>query len=193
MSESSTAGFIEALKAVADTLAAIPSPSMVIGGVAVIARGVPRSTIDIDVTVRVDQIGLEALARACAAHDIEARIPDALAFAGANQVYLAVHRPSGVPVDISLAWLPFEHEALEHSTVATLGSVEIRVPRPEDLLVYKLVASRPRDVDDAEQLLLLHGRTMDLVRVRRVLSDFCETLEDESRMATLDRLLERAS
>lgn len=165
---------------------------MVIGGVAVIACGVPRSTIDIDATVRVDTMDLEALAIACSTHGLEPRIVDALAFAGTNQVYLAVHRPSGVPVDISLAWLPFEHEAIEHSTLASYGLVVIRIPRPEDLLIYKLVASRPRDVDDAEQLLLLHGRTMDLVRVRRVLGDFCETLEDESRMATFDRLLQRA-
>jgi hypothetical protein len=190
---STTPGFIEALKAVADMLAALPSPSMVIGGVAVIACGVPRSTVDIDATVRIEAMDLKALARACTTHGLEPRIPDAVAFANRNQVYLAVHRPSGVPVDISLAWLPFEYEAIEQSTVATYGSVAIRIPRPEDLLIYKLVASRPRDVDDAEQLLLVHRGTMNLDRVRSVLMEFCEALDDQSRMTTLEQLLHRTS
>ncbi len=98
-----------------------------------------------------------------------------------------------VPVDISLAWLPFEHEALEHSTAATYGSVAIRLPRPEDLLDFKLVASRPRDVDDAEQLLLVHRETMNLTGSRSVLTEFCEALEDESRMTTFEQLLHRSS
>jgi hypothetical protein len=190
---STTPGFIEALKSVADMLAALPSPSMVIGGVAVIACGVPRSTVDIDATVQLDEMDLEGLAGACAMHGLEPRVPDALAFAGRSQVYLTVHGPSGVAVDISLAWLPFEHEALEHSTAATYGSVAIRIPRPEDLLIYKLVASRPRDVDDAEQLLLVHRETMNLDRVRSVLTEFCEALEDESRMTTFEQLLHRSS
>ncbi len=44
-------GFLEALQALTDALGELPAPAMVIGGVAVIARGVPRSTVDIDATV----------------------------------------------------------------------------------------------------------------------------------------------
>ena len=50
------------------------------------------------------------------------------------------------------------------------AGVEIRVPRAEDLLIYKLVALRARDVDDAEGLLLLHGTTMNLGRVRETVT-----------------------
>lgn len=41
----------EAVRAVAEALSAIDAPGMIIGGIAVIARGVPRLTRDVDVTV----------------------------------------------------------------------------------------------------------------------------------------------
>ncbi|MCH8808020.1 MAG: hypothetical protein IH986_18290 [Planctomycetes bacterium] len=44
-------GFLEALQALTDALGELPAPAMVIGGVAVIARGIPCSTVDIDATV----------------------------------------------------------------------------------------------------------------------------------------------
>ena len=41
----------EALRAVAAALDDLAAPSMIIGGIAVIAAGVPRQTIDVDATV----------------------------------------------------------------------------------------------------------------------------------------------
>ena len=175
-------GFLEALHALTDALGELPAPAMVIGGVAVIARGVPRSTVDIDAAVLADVLDLEHLVETCTAHDIGPRIPDAINFARSHQVYLAVHNPSAVPIDISLAWLPFEREALERSTTVEFESVRIRVPVPEDLLIYKLVAARSRDLDDAEQLLLLYGRTMDLGRARRVIRELARSSSGQSRV-----------
>jgi hypothetical protein len=52
-----------------------------------------------------------------------------------------------------------------------------------------MVAARPRDLEDVENLLLVHGRTMDLRRVRAVVADFAAVLEDQERPAALERLL----
>jgi hypothetical protein len=191
MTHAQAQGFLDAVRSLADTFAELAAPAMVIGGVAVIARGVPRSTVDIDATVLIESVDLDRLAAVCAANRIVPRVPDALGFARAHQVYLATHQPSGVPIDITLASLPFEREALTRSTLAEYGDVRIQIAEPEDLLIYKLVASRPRDIDDAEQLLLLYGRTMDLARARRVLQQFADALEDDARLAMLDQLLLR--
>jgi hypothetical protein len=43
--------FAGALRALANALNEIPALSMIIGGIAVIAAGVPRETIDIDATI----------------------------------------------------------------------------------------------------------------------------------------------
>ena len=47
---------------------------MIIGGIAVIARGVPRQTIDIDATVAAADLDLEQLLSTLAAHRITPRI-----------------------------------------------------------------------------------------------------------------------
>lgn len=162
---------------------------MIIGGVAVIALGVPRLTVDIDATVAASAPNLERLVSILRQHAIVARMPDAEAFARARQVYLAKHEPSGIPIDISLAWLSFEEQALRASNVVDYAGIRIRVPRVEDLVVYKLIASRPQDIDDAEGLLTLHGSTMDIAHVRQAVAEFARVLEDEERPRTLERLL----
>ena len=64
------------------------------------------------------------------------------------------------------------------------------MPRPEDLLIYKLVACRPLDVEDAEGL-LLYSREMDLDRVRGLIRQFSEVLDDPRHIETLERLLRK--
>lgn len=170
----------------------VGAPWMCIGGVAVTAHGVARTTVDIDATVlaaAVDPARIVAEGAACA---IVPRIDDAVGFARRHQVLLLRHAPSAVPLDVSLAWLPFEEEAIGAAQEIDYAGVAIRVPRPEDLVIYKIVASRPRDVDDAEKLLLLHGSTADVARMRRIVGEFCEVLEDRARERTLAELLRRA-
>lgn len=187
-----TPGFLDALAAVQRGLDALGAPSMIIGGVAVIALGVPRLTVDIDATVEAASIEVERLSQALAGQAIVPRMPEARAFARERQVYLAVHEASGIPVDVSLAWLPFEADALRASRSIDFAGVRIRIPRPEDLLIYKLIASRARDLDDAEGLLLLHGATMDLPRIRTTVKQFADVLEDAERTKALETLIAKA-
>jgi hypothetical protein len=184
--------FLGALQALRDGLAEINRPWMVIGGVAVIASGVPRFTADIDATLSAREESPERIVEAFQTHGILPRIADAVAFARDRHVLLLRHEPSGIPLDISLAWLPFEEDAIRASRPSDYGGVAIHLPRPEDLIIYKLVASRPRDLDDVAKLLALYGRRLDLDRVRRVVGEFADALEDSERPATLARLLQQA-
>jgi hypothetical protein len=129
---------------------------MVIGGIAVIARGVRRFTSDIDATVRGDAISIERLLDTLAPHEISPRIDDAISFARANLVLLLRHEPTGVDLDVSLAWSAFEHEALCSSTVADFGRVRVPMCSPADLVVLKAIAGRPKDLEDLEALLVLY-------------------------------------
>ncbi len=90
-----------------------------------------------------------------------------------------------------LAWLPFEEEAIARAEELDVAGVKARVARPEDLVICKMVASRPRDLDDVENLLIVHGRTMDLRRVKSVVGKLAALLDDDERPAALDRLLEK--
>jgi len=182
----------QALHAVARALAALPIPGMIIGGIAVIARGVPRLTRDVDATVAVGALGISELLDHLHRHDLEPRIDDAIGFATANQVLLLRHAPSGIDIDLSLAWLPFELDALAAAETVDIGGVSVRVARPEDLVVYKAVAFRPQDQQDIERLLTLHASEIDLDRVRRIVQEFADALDEPERPEELQRIIQRA-
>lgn len=164
---------------------------MIIGGVAVIAHGVPRFTADVDATVTAPQEPLERIFGVFAQHRIVPRIDGALAFARDRQILLLRHEPSAVDLDVSLAWLPFELDAIGRREVIDYAGVSIRVPRPDDLVIYKLVAARPRDLDDVERLLLLYGASLDLPRIVATVREFADVLEDTGRLDALERLLKK--
>lgn len=160
---------------------------MVIGGAAVIAHGIPRFTADIDATILADDP--QELMAAFQREGIVGRVPDVISFARKNRVLLLEHEASQIPIDLTLAALPFEAEALSHREVVRFGRIDVPVPRVEDLVIYKLVAARPRDLDDIERLLELHRAVVDLGRVRRIVREFALALEDTSRLEALEKLL----
>jgi predicted nucleotidyltransferase len=165
---------------------------MVIGGIAVILNGVPRATRDVDATVDASSMPIEDVLEHFASFGIRGRISDVADFARVSQVLLLRHEGSGVDVDLSLAWLPFELEALEASSVVVRRGLRARIARPEDLIIYKSVAWRPQDQQDIERLLALHMADIDLERVRLTVAALSEAIEQPGRLAELEELVLRA-
>jgi hypothetical protein len=169
-------------QALADLTAALEAtgvPWMVIGGIALIARGVRRFTTDIDAAVRGDEVAIPSLLAKLARRRIVPRIGDAERFAKQNLVLLLEHAPSGVELDVSLAWTEFEHEAIASAKVASFGAVKAPMARPEDLIVFKAIAGRGKDIEDATALLVLYPK-LDLARIRdrvRQLADLADAPE----------------
>lgn len=121
----------EALEALTKALTECGAPWAVIGGIAVIARGVRRFTTDIDAAVRGDVVTVDSLLPLLAKFSILPRIADAVAFAEANLVLLLRHQPTGVDLDVSFAWSAFEHVALATSTMASFGRCKPRCAHPK--------------------------------------------------------------
>jgi hypothetical protein len=183
---------VTAARALQGALDQLAPRSMIIGGIAVIAQGVPRTTADVDATLELPSTdAAEALILAFQEHGIEARIGDAAAFARRSQVFLMRHRETGIPLDLSMAWLPFEQQAIDCRQTVDFAGITLQVARAEDLVIYKMVAARPRDLEDAKALLALHRDAIDVTRVGRVLAEFDQALEDGDRVAKLDALLAR--
>jgi hypothetical protein len=180
-----------ALRDLAASLDALGQPAMIIGGIAVIARGVPRQTVDIDATVAAADLDLEHVMATLATHQITPRIADALDFARARQVLLLRHVPSGTPLEVSLAWLPFEMDALARATVVDFGGVRIRVATAEDLIVLKAVAWRDRDRGDIERLLLLYRTEVNFARVRALIGEFGAAIDEPERLDEFNALVRR--
>lgn len=182
---------VNGLRAMVAALEALRRPAMIIGGIAVIARGVPRQTIDIDATIAAADMDLDVLVQTLALHQIVPRIDNAVAFARERQVLLLRHQPTGTPLELSLAWLPFELEALGRATLVDFGGVAARVATAEDLIVLKAIAWRDRDRGDIERLLLLHSAEVDLNRIRALVGEFAEAIEEPERVDQFNALVRR--
>ena len=182
----------DALRALVAGLNAAGRPSMIIGGIAVIARGVMRLTRDIDATIAGGGTDLEALLAVLQQQGIVPRIEDAVRFAERTHVLLLRHGPSGIDVDLSLAWLPFELDAIAASDVLSIHGARVPVARAEDLVIYKIAAWRPQDQQDVERLVALHGEGMNLERVRAFARDLAAMLEDSHRVEEVEKVLTRS-
>lgn len=176
---------LDLLRRVVQACELVTVPYAVIGAVARNAWAPPRATTDIDLAVAVDAASYEALIAALAARAITVkRIVSSDPAAVVPDVALLEGPPGPVRrVDFLIAKTAFEHEAIQHSVEADIG-LRCRVVRPEHLIVYKLIAGRPRDLDDATEVLrtrALAGQPVDRAAVQR----WCAEWGVEERWARL--------
>lgn len=145
-------------------------------------------TTDIDAVIAGDAMPAGKLLRHLKKHGIVPRIPDAEAFARKNLVLLTRHSASGVDLDISLAWTRFELEALEGSSNVRFGRVSAPMASAEDLITFKAIAARPKDIDDARALLITNP-TVDVKRVRRIVGQLAGLADEPSLVEGLEEIL----
>jgi len=184
--------FRAAIQALSNACSAVNVQWMLIGGMAVIARGAPRTTEDVDATVFAPGLDVDRFLAACQVHRIAPRRPDVREMALQAHILLLQHTDSGVELDVSLAWLGFEQEAIGRAQPVDFGrGQQVPVVRVDDLIVYKAVAWRDVDRKDIERLLLRHAKTVDLVTVRAQVKAFAEWIEAPERLEQFDALVAR--
>ncbi|MGH9845771.1 MAG: nucleotidyltransferase, partial [Blastocatellia bacterium] len=133
---------------------------------------------------------LEALVPTGEAYGLTPRMTDAIEFTRTRRVLLLEHSPTGVAVDISCGALPFESEMMARARSLKIGTLEFKVAAPEDLIVMKAVAHRPKDIADIEAILNIQAN-LDFESIRFWVSQFAEALEMPEMMETLEKLLNR--
>ncbi len=140
------------------------------GAQAVQVWGTPRLSADVDVTVRLPS-GEDAASLVTALRDagFDLRVADADDFVARTRVLPFVHRPSRIPVDVVLAGPGPEEEFIARARRVSLAGVSVPVLSPEDLVVTKILAGRPKDLEDVRGILREQGDAFDLTRVRELL------------------------
>jgi predicted nucleotidyltransferase len=161
---------------------------VVIGGVAASLWGRPRLTRDVDVLVLLEEGRWGEFLAAGAGHGFLPRRADALAFALETRVLLMRHGESGIDLDLVFGSLPFEKEAVIRAKWVDLGGVAIPLSSPEDLIIMKAVAHRPRDLEDIAAILAAQPG-LNVRRVRRWLREFSGALEMPEILNDLEALL----
>jgi hypothetical protein len=121
---------------------------VIIGGIAVGFLGKPRFTADIDAVFLLSTRDISQFLELAQAENIFPRIQNAEDFARKNRILLLKHSPTETDIDISLGILPFEQEMVERGSTKSFADLSIRLPTPEDLIIMKAVAHRPKDMED---------------------------------------------
>lgn len=149
---------------------------VIIGGVASGLLGKPRFTVDLDAMFLASTKDIPHILELARAEGIEPRMDSVEEFAKKSRVLLMRHIPSGANIDISLGVLPFEEEVVERSIVHQTGTLFIRLPTPEDLIILKAVAHRPKDLEDIRTI-ADSSSALDLKRIEYWVKSFGEVLE----------------
>jgi predicted nucleotidyltransferase len=170
--------FKDLIKKIAAELARRRIPYMIIGGQAVLLYGEPRLTKDIDITLGLGVEALPKIKAAAKAVGLRIQTDDADTFVKETMVLPTAEKRTGIRVDFIFSFSPFERQAVERAKVVKFDRTQVRFASLEDLVIHKIVAGRPRDIEDVKAV-LFKNPGCDQPYVRRWLSDFDATMEEK--------------
>jgi hypothetical protein len=159
------------------------------GAQAVISHGIPRLSADVDVTLQLNPDDTAPFVRDMndAGFDLAVDDPD---FVSRTRVLPFIHRATAMPLDVVLAGSGLEEEFLERAVITDVGGVAVPLISVEDLIVAKILAGRPKDIEDARGLWRAHGRDLDSARIRRILRLLEEALSQSDLLPLFDSMAE---
>lgn len=161
--------FQELLARLASEFEARRLPYMVIGGQAVLVHGEPRLTRDIDITLGASADEVDAVLDAAQKVGLKPLIENPREFVRDTWVLPCADTHSGIRVDLMFSFTEYERQAMDRAVRVTIGGSDVRIATAEDLVVLKILAGRPRDLEDARTVLLKNPK-LDRDYVTRCLS-----------------------
>lgn len=158
----------DVLAAIAAAMKESSSRWYLFGAQAATLWGRPRLTADVDVTVSIPPGRRDDFLKAMKGHAFHLRFDDA-EFVDRTRVFPFVHERSGIPVDIVLAGPGLEEEFLDRAINVQIEGMIVPVISPEDLIVTKILAGRPKDIEDVRGVLRERAASLDVSRIRETL------------------------
>lgn len=181
---------IEPLIALQHLLDRFGEKGVIIGGIATGFLGKPRFTVDLDAMFLASTKDIPHILELAKAVGIEPRTDKVEEFAKKSRVLLMRHTASGVNIDISLGILPFEEEVIERSVAHKMETVSVRLPTPEDLIIMKAIAHRPKDLEDIRTV-VDNNPNLDNDRIEYWVKSFAEVLEMPDLWKQIEAILKR--
>jgi hypothetical protein len=153
------------------------------GAIAYNYYGPPRLTRDVDVLVHAPDVKVPSiladLAAAGCTHGSRTPRPIELRAVLADlrgKAHMTVFQVHKIRTEVFVPWHPYHHRVLERSPERELEGRRIRIHSPEDLIVFKKIFDRPKDIGDIKAILLAQKGRLDLGRIK---SDAKVLLTDE--------------
>lgn len=136
-------------------------PFMLIGGQAVLLHGRPRLTEDVDLTLGADPGSLPTLLEVCRELDLSP-LPDDVEGFVRDTFVLPAAGPEDLPrTDFIFSTTSYERQAIARAVKVELAGARVPFASAEDLILHKLFAGRPRDIEDVRGVLRRKGHALD--------------------------------
>jgi hypothetical protein len=156
------------------------------GAQAAIIWGSPRLSADVDVTVVLGREGLSGYIDTMREHGFDVVFGDR-DFIARTRVIPFVHRASRMPLDIVLSGPGLEEEFLRRALAVDVAGTMIPVISPEDLIVTKILAGRPKDIEDIRGVIQERKTSLDVARIRAVLRLLEQALTQSDLLPVFER------
>lgn len=157
------------LAALAEVLGSLGAGWYLFGAQAALVWGRPRLTADVDVTVRLGSDDPDRFVFALGERGFQLRVDPRDDFVRRTRVLPFVFTPNGLPLDVVLAGPGLEELFLSRAVPVRVGQVTVPVISAEDLIVTKVLAGRPRDLEDVRGVLLERLERLDVATIRATL------------------------
>lgn len=162
-------------------------PYMIIGGQAVLLYGEPRLTKDIDITLGVGPEYLDKLLLISKELGLKVLVNNVQEFVNQTFVLPVLEVESGFRVDFIFSDSIYEKTALKRVSYVKIGKSTVRFTSVEDLIIHKIIAGRPRDIEDIKNVILINQQ-FDKDYVIKWLNNFDKEL-DKSYVTQFEELL----
>lgn len=127
----------------------------VIGGLCVLVHGEMRMTEDVDLVIAAEPDEAVTLLDGLDETAFQPLLgSEAAAFVYQAYMLPLHHVPTGIIVDVAVGSMGFERQVINRAATTNLGTLRVPVATAEDLILMKLVAARPRDLEDVENIVL---------------------------------------
>ena len=153
----------QALHSIASVLAQRGIPYAVMGGLAVRVYAIPRFTNDVDLTISLDREELPSLFDSL--QSVGCEIPSPFREGWLDSVaglplFKAEFYETGrsIEIDVFVSETDFQRSLIERRRIIETPAGQISFVSPEDLILLKLIASRPRDLVDVQDILFTLGQ-----------------------------------
>lgn len=145
--------FRTALKNIAQALNSGKIPYIIIGGQAVLLYGEPRLTRDIDITLGIDIDKLDIVISVFSQAGFSPIPKDIIQFVKETNVLPLEDIITGIRADCIFSFSPYERQAITRACRIEIDAVSVAYASPEDVIIHKMFAGRPRDVEDVKGII----------------------------------------
>lgn len=146
-------------------------PYAIMGGIAVRAHGLPRPTFDVDFVLAVPRERLAELFGAI--EEAGYTVPDPYRGGWVDSVggmplfkVRLFLEGRGIDADVFLMENDFQREVMSRRILEDVEGKPVQLITAEDLILFKLLAGRPRDLLDIQDILFMQGQ-VDEAYMRR--------------------------